>query len=100
MSAALLRGRAESMKLGIKQGVVSAGVFAALMFVLASVDERVQERFSELLNGNSSMSSIGHRASELTGALVLAVKYQSIDNAPMMLFAVVGAVLFLFMVRT
>jgi hypothetical protein len=32
--------------------------------------------------------------------VVTAVRYQSIDNAPMMIFAAVGAVLFVFMVRT
>ena len=34
------------------------------------------------------------------GALVGAMRYQSIENGPLMIFAVVGAVLFLFMIRT
>jgi hypothetical protein len=32
--------------------------------------------------------------------LLSAVRYQSIENAPLLIFATVGAVLFLFMVKT
>jgi hypothetical protein len=88
------------MKLGFRQGMASVAIFAVLLVVLIAVDDRVQGRFTELLYGDSTISSWGSRFTDLVGALLLAAKYQSIDNAPMVVFAAVGAVLFLFMLRT
>jgi hypothetical protein len=88
------------VKFGIKQGLISGGVFVILFIALVSVDSRVQDRFQEVVAGQGSVSSFGDRASQLGEALLTAVKYQSIENAPMVIFATVGAVLFLFMVRT
>lgn len=88
------------MKLGIKQSVASVAVFAVILLVLVSIDDRVQHRFGDLVYGSGTVSSWGSRFSELTGALLLAAKYQSIDNSPMVIFAAVGAVLFVFMLRT
>jgi len=87
-------------KFGIKQGLVSAAVFAVLLMALVSVDDRVKDRFSELLAGNNSVSSWSSRASMLTDAIGSAARHQSIENAPLLIFATAGAVLFLFMVRT
>ena len=87
-------------KFGIKQGLVSAAVFVGLLLVLVSVDERVRDRFTDLVAGDHSVSSWQDRASVLTDAVATAAKHQSIDNAPLLIFATVGAVLFLFMVRT
>ena len=88
------------MKFGIRQGLMSGAVFVLLLLALVSVDARVKDRFSELLSGNASVSSWGDRASELGDALAGAAKYQSIENAPLLIFATAGIVLFLFMVRT
>ena len=88
------------VKLGIRQAVISGAVFAALMLMLVSVDARVQDRFTELVAGHSSVSSFSDRAAQLGDALTTAVKHQSIENAPLVVFASVGALLFLFMVRT
>ena len=84
---------------GIKQAVVSGGIFAVLVFALVSIDPHVQDRFSELVGGGG-VSSFADRASMLGDALMSAVKYQSIENAPMVVFATAGVALFLFMVRT
>lgn len=84
---------------GIKQAVVSGGIFAILLFALVSIDPMVQDRFSELVGGQS-VSSFADRASMLGGALVSALRHQSLDNGAMMVFAAAGAVLFLFMVRS
>jgi hypothetical protein len=88
------------MKLGIRQTAISTGVFLALLVGLVSLDARVRERFGELVFGAGSVSSLGDRASMLVDALSTAVRYQSIENAPLLVFATVGAVLVLFMVRT
>jgi hypothetical protein len=54
----------------------------------------------QLVSGGDGISSWDNRAVELGNALLTAIRYQSIDNAPLLIFATVGAVLFLFMVRT
>jgi hypothetical protein len=46
------------------------------------------------------VSPFGDKITDLGDALVDAVKAQSIDNAPMLIFGVVGAILFLFMLKT
>lgn len=84
---------------GMKQALMSGGIFVGLLFALVSIDARVQERFQDLVAGGG-VSSFADRASQLGDALATAVRYQSIENAPMVVFATVGAVLFLFMVRT
>ena len=87
------------LKFGLKQALASGGVFVVLLFGLVSFDARVQERFTEMVAGGS-VSSFTDRAGQLGEALATAVRHQSIENAPMVVFATVGAVLFLFMVRT
>jgi hypothetical protein len=90
------------MKLGVRQAFASAAVFGAVLLVLVSVDDRVRERFNDLVHGGSggALTPWGDRASDLAGALVSAARYQSIENAPLLVFAAVGAVLVVFMLKT
>ena len=60
----------------------------------------IRERLSELITGGGDLAGWGARLSEVAEALSTAVRHQSIENAPLLIFATVGAVLFLFMVRT
>ena len=41
----------------------------------------------------------GDQVSDLGNALMSAVRHQSIENAPLLVFAAVGAVLFVFMLK-
>ena len=66
------------MKLGFRQGLASAAVFGAVLFTLISVDDRVRDRFNDLVSGGSGLSPWGDRAGDLGGALVSAFRYQSI----------------------
>lgn len=84
----------------LPQAFASLTVFVVLLLALVSVDQRVRDKFTELVAGNPSMSSWTDRASDLGDIVFTAVRHQSIENAPMVLFATVGGVLFLFMVRT
>jgi len=83
-----------------RQWVLSVGVFVLIIAALVSVDARVRDQFSNLLTGGDGISSWDNRALDLGSALVTAIRHQSIDNAPLVVFATVGALLFLFMVRT
>jgi hypothetical protein len=89
------------MKLGFRQAIASAAVFGAVLLVLVSVDDRVRDRFSDLVSGgSSSVTPWGDRAGDFGGALVSAARYQSIENAPLLVFAAVGAVLVVFMLKS
>lgn len=88
------------MKLGLRQAAVSTAVFGAVLMVLVSIDDRVRDRFGDLLAGGHGVSPWGDRVSDLGDALAGAARSQSIENAPMLVFAFVGAVLVLFMLKT
>jgi hypothetical protein len=87
------------MKLGFRQGIASVAVFGAVLLMLVSVDDRVRDRFSDLV-GTGTMTPWGDRVGDLGSALMSAIRYQSIENAPLLIFAAAGAVLVAFMLRT
>lgn len=91
---------AHAMKLGFRQTIASAAIFGAILLMLVSIDGRVRDRFGDLLSGGNGLSPLGARAADLGEALVSAARYQSIENAPLLVFAAVGGVLVLFMLRT
>ena len=88
------------MKLGFRQTIASVGVFAVVVMFLVSLDEHVRDRFGDLLSAGAAVSPWSHRVAGLGTALLDAARHQSVENAPMMIFAAVGVLLFLFMVRT
>ncbi len=96
--------RAESMvkKFGIRDGALSAGVFCGILFALTTVDPRVQDRLVDLVSGSdvTRMAPWTHRLGELGDALLSAARYQSLENAPLLVFATVGVVLTIFMVKS
>jgi hypothetical protein len=92
--------RTMTFKLGIRDGAISAAVFGVVLFALVSADPRVHDHVSDLVAGTGSVGPWGDRLSDLGSALWMALKDQSIDNAPMLVFATVGAVLTLFMLKS
>ncbi len=76
--------------------------FIAVLSALVAVDPRVRERVMLLFNEASTegLTSWGYRANRLVEAVIQAVRDQSIDNAPLLIFSVVAAVLVVFMLRT
>ncbi len=83
-----------------RQVLLSLTAFALVVGGLAFVDPRVRSQFAQLLTGGDGISSWDNRLAELGSTMVSVLRYQSLENGPLMIFAVVGAVLFLFMVRT
>ena len=71
--------------------------FGLVVAAVVSVDQRVRDQVEQLLWGAGDWD---RHAMDLGHALMVALKYQSIENGPFLAFAAVGAVLFLFMVRT
>jgi hypothetical protein len=91
---------AMQIKLSLRQAVLSSLIFGGVLLALASVDARVRERVGDVVSGSDGLSPWGDRLSDLGGALASAIRHQSLENAPLLVFAAVGAVLFVFMVRT
>jgi hypothetical protein len=87
------------MTRGFKQSLASAAVFGLVLMLLISVDPRVRERFTNLASGDG-VSTLSHRARDLGTTLVTAARHQSIENAPLVVFAAVGAILVVFMLKT
>ena len=83
-----------------RQMMLSLMAFAIVVGGLVYVDPRVSSRFTQLAAGDGGVSSWGDRLLGIGGLMLSTIRHQSIENAPLMVFAVVGAVLFLFMVRT
>jgi hypothetical protein len=88
------------MKLDLQQVVISALVFGGILLALVSVDPRVRAGMTDLVAGGDGLAPIGARATDLVQALITAARHQSIENAPLLIFATGGALLFLFMFRT
>jgi len=88
------------MKLSFRQTIASTVIFGAVVLGVVSVDDRVRERFGNLISGGDGISTWGNRATDLGGALMSALRHQSIENAPLMVFVTVGAVLVLFMLKS
>ena len=88
------------IKPSFRQWMLSTLVFGGVLIALASVDARVRDKVGGVLSGADGLTPWGDRITDVGSAVVTAIRHQSIDNAPLMIFGVVGAVLFLFMVRT
>lgn len=83
-----------------RQMMLSLMAFVLVVGGLVYADPRVGSRFTQLAAGDGGVSSWGSRLGDLAGTLLSAIRYQSLENAPLLIFAVVGGLLFLFMVRT
>ena len=83
-----------------RQGIASAAVFIAILVALVSIDPRVQDRFTSLFSAGDGLSPWGDRMGDLVGALSTALRTQSIENAPFLVFAAGSLLLFLFMVKS
>jgi hypothetical protein len=86
-------------KLGYREGLMSLGIFSALLFMLTTFDPRVRDKLADMFH-TGNVSPFGDRFSDLTSALWSALRYQSIENAPLLVFTTVGAVLTIFMFRS
>src|SRR5258707_4760799 len=87
-----------TIRLGVREGAVSAAVFGGVLFALVSVDPRVHDHVADLFGGSGvSVGPLGGRLSELGSALWMAAPSPSMDNAPLLVFATVGPGLTVFM---
>jgi hypothetical protein len=80
----------------------SAAGFLTVLGILVMMDQRVALKISQFVSRGPAgdVGSLAKWASELGSALMAALKDQSIDHAPMLVFTAVAVLLVGFMVRT
>lgn len=87
---------------GIRETMLSIVCLTVLVSALVAVDVRVREHFSLLFTqvSSESVGTWGARVESLGAAIVQAAHDQAVDQAPLLVFAGVGLVLLIFMLRT
>ena len=82
--------------------LISLCAVLALLLMLVSIDPRVRYQVSGVWGGSDAtpVVSVGKQLSEISTVVLSAARDRGIDNAPLMIFALVSTVLVLFMLRT
>jgi hypothetical protein len=90
-------------KRAIGEAIVSMGALCVLIALLATFDPRVREQIALRMSpGQPSVqvAQAGATVRSLSAVVVEAVRDQSIEHAPLVIFVLAGSVLLLFMLRT
>lgn len=95
-------GNAATRRLHTRDYLSSAFGFSVVLTVLVMMDPRVSVKLTRTLYPSPAekLMSMGERGADLARAVLMALREQSIDNAPMLVMTVVGILLVCFMVRT
>lgn len=91
------------MRRVISDALISIGAVLLLLVALVSIDDRVRERVEGLLTtppSSSEIAGVGAEIENVTTLMYKAARDQSVEHAPMVIFAVAATVLVLFMLRT
>ncbi len=90
------------MRRAFKEALISAGALAVLLLALIAVDDRVREQISLRVARPSpvELASAGERVRDLTAVIIEVARAQSVEHAPLLIFALSATVLVMFMLRT
>jgi len=83
--------------------LISVGALVALILTLAAFDGRVREQVALRIGPGRASAQVvdaGVVIRDLTGVVANAVRDQSIEHAPLVIFVLAATVLVLFMLRT
>jgi hypothetical protein len=82
--------------------MISLCALLLLLILLVSIDPRVREQMSGVWDsrGASAIHGVSSQMREVSTVVLSAARDHSIDNAPLMIFALAATVLVLFMLRT
>lgn len=86
------------VKRGVVEAVVSTACFIWLLGAVVAIDDRVRQRLAILFAGG--LRGALDRVAEIGQAISDAAWGQGLVEAPLVVFAVVAAVLVLFMLKT
>jgi hypothetical protein len=84
-------------------GLTTVGGLLALAIGLAAIDDRVRDQFARVFTTRGPTAEIttaGSRLNDIALIAAQAVRDQSIDHAPLVIFALAAAILVLLMTRT
>ena len=86
----------------VSDALVSAAAVTALLLALVAIDDRVREQIVLRMSAGptAQLADLGSRVRDVAAILVIAARDQSIEHAPLMIFALAATVLVLFMLRT
>jgi len=86
---------------GWRDAVMSVAALAIILMVLVSFDSRVREQVDLRMSSPSAVvSEASHGLKSLTGIVLDALRAQSLDRAPLLIFVFGAVLLLLFMLRT
>ena len=91
------------MRRALTDAMITGGSALVLVLGLVFLDDRVRDQVGALAdprNPRAALGDIGHYASDVLAIVVVAARNQSIDHAPLVIFALAATVLTLFMLRT
>jgi hypothetical protein len=83
--------------------LISVGALLVLILMLAAFDTRVREQISLRIGtgrATAQVADAGVVVRDLTSVVATALRDQSIDHAPLVIFVLAATVLVLFMLRT
>lgn len=83
--------------------VAAVGSLTVVVLGMAAMDERVRAAVRQIADGRGlspEALSIAHRMKDAVLVALDAMRDQSIDHAPLTIFALAATVLLLFMIRT
>jgi hypothetical protein len=92
----------EGIRRPVFSGLTAVGSVGALVAGLAMIDPRVREEITTIFSRRASddLAKVGTRMQDLIAVVLVAVRDQSIDHAPLVIFALAAIVLVMFMMRT
>jgi hypothetical protein len=83
--------------------LTTAGGLCALLIGLAAIDDRVRDQIARAFTSRGptdEIATLGSRLSDMALIAAQAVRDQSIEHAPLVIFALAAAILVLLMTRT
>ena len=86
----------------LRDTALSVAAVVVLLVALVAIDERVRQQASLLVSPETApvtASNAVSMAREVAGIVFSALRDQTIDHAPLVIFALVAGVLFLLMLR-
>ena len=90
------------MRRAFGEALMSAGTVAVLLIALVAIDDRVREQIAQRFMARPSveLAGVGYLVRGITSVVAAAVHHQSIEHAPLLIFALAASVLVVFMLRT
>ena len=90
------------MRRVIGDALISIAALLILLVALVSIDDQVRDRVSGIVRGETAtteLAGVRSQVGQAASIIFVAAKDQSIEHAPLVIFAVAGTALLLAMLR-